>query len=107
MKPTFMLNKLEQSLVDSLEEYQGEVLYSFEVDIALQQRKLDFDFKSIWEKELNSFEPQALVLFNEERIRADFEGKNPILNWEKMNQTMTVKKLEELDRGWNLYRLEE
>lgn len=106
MYPTFQLNQFEQSLTKSLENYQGEVLYTFEVDVALQQRKLDFDFRSIWQKELKVFEPNALVLFNEERISKKFKGKNPMLNWEKMNQSMQLIEIEKLDSGWNLYRLE-
>lgn len=106
MLPFYQLNQLEQKLAKSLEEYQGEVLYTFDVDVAMQQRKLNFDFRSIWQEELDVFEPNALVLFNEERISEKFKGKNPMLNWEKMNQSMRLVEVEKLDSGWNLYRLE-
>ncbi len=105
MSPTYQLNKLERNLAEHLEPYQNQTLYSFDVDIALQQRGLNFSYKSLWIEEYLAFEKNALVLFNEAKISSQFSGKNPMINWNRVKDRLIL--VEELGQGWNLYRINE
>jgi hypothetical protein len=106
MLPSYEMNALERHIAKELEDYQGETLYSFELDIALQGRDLSFTYESLWEKEYKHFQEGALVLFNEDRIAAQFAGKNPMNNWQKLKQDYSLKELKRLNNGWKLYRIE-
>lgn len=106
MKPSYEMNKLERTLASEMKTYEGQVLYSFEVDISLQQRQLDFDYLSLWKEEYDSFEKGAYVLFNEERIAKKYSGMNPMKNWNRLNTDYHLKLIQEIHSGWNLYQVE-
>lgn len=103
--PSFRMNLLERELTTRLEEYEGQQLYSFQVDIALQGRKMNFEYYSLWEKEYDQFHSGALVLFNEPYISSRFMNKNPMKNWEKLNKENNLHLVKELSQGWNLYQI--
>jgi len=104
--PFFQMNQLEQHLAAGMKPFQSNVLYSFEVDIALQNRGLQFDYKSMWEKEYYDFENGAYVLFNPDRIQKRFSDKNPMINWKNLNQSKNIKLIKAFDQNWKLYRIE-
>ncbi len=102
-KSMFEMNKTERLIAQAIVPYQGKTLYAFEIDIALQQRGLNFNYLSLWEKEYTRFEQGALVLFNENRTAKSFEGKNPMNNWNKLTR---IKLLDTYYGGWKLYEIE-
>lgn len=105
--PTFQLNLVERNVVSQMKTHQNQTLYSFDVDVALQGRGLDFDYRNLWIEKYSSFENGALVLFNTEKLKAQWDGKNPMLNWDYMNENYRLLLLDELGSGWKLYRIEE
>ena len=56
LKPILERNHLEQEITSKLENYQNKTLYSFDIDIALQGRGLDFEYKNLWIEKYNTFE---------------------------------------------------
>ena len=106
MWPSFQMNLLERTIAQEMKAYEGQVLYSFEVDISMQQRDLDFDYKNLWTKTYDQFEEGGYCLFNEARISKDYQEKNPMKNWEKLNEEYQLTLLKEIKSGWSLYRIE-
>jgi len=104
--PSLERNKLEKEVVDFLKDHQNNTLYCFEMDLALQQRGLKFEYENLWFEEILNFEPQALVLFNEEKFGSRFEGKTPMINWEKLNRDHQLLRIKSFEKGWEVYVIE-
>lgn len=104
--PSYQLNLLEKGMAKELQSFEGQTLYSFDIDIAMQGRGLDFNYKNLWVKKYSSFEKGALVLFNEEKLKVQWEGKNPMLNWNNLQHNYQLKTITSLSGGWKLYRIE-
>lgn len=105
MLPSYQMNKLERDIALELEPFQNNTLYSFELDVSLQQRGLDFKYINLWAEDYNQFEKGALVLFNEERFSKAYEGKFLMNNWNKLNTDFELVEVKELPRAWKLYRI--
>lgn len=105
LKPILDRNHLEQDITSKLENYQNKTLYSFDVDIALQGRGLEFDYKNLWIKEYKTFQNGALVLFHPAKFEKQWKGKNPIINWNNLQNNYNLKVIRNLPEGWILYEI--
>lgn len=106
LMPTFQMNKLERSMTDKLREFEQETLYSFAVDISLQARGLNFNYRNLWEKQYDDFEKGALVLFNEEKFEELWKGRNVMINWYELKKQYQLDRIRTFEGGWELYRIE-
>lgn len=105
LKPILERNHLEQEITTKLENYQNKTLYSFDVDIALQGRGLDFDYKNLWIEEYKTFQNGALILFHPTKFEKQWKGKNPIVNWNSLQNNYNLKVIRNLPEGWILYEI--
>mgnify|MGYP001587446872 CR=1 FL=1 len=106
MWPSYNMNETERNLVAEMEPFEGSVLYSFEVDISMQQRGLDFQYISLWKEEIKDFQSGALVVFNEPRIAKLYTDKNPMKNWNRLQQDYSLNPIKKMKSGWTLYKIE-
>lgn len=106
LKPILERNSLEKKIAFQIESYQQNTLYSFDIDVALQGRGLNFRYKNLWVKKYTSFEKNALVLFHPTKFKQQWKDKNPILNWNNLNYHYNLKIIEELPNGWKLYKIQ-
>jgi len=105
-KTIFIRNNLEQYIAKTLENYDNKTLYGFDIDIALNSRGVPQNIVNLWYEEYTDFEKGALVLFNEERFKTQWEGENPMINWNNLKQNYTLTELEEFNNNWKLYIIE-
>ena len=78
-------------------------VYAFDVDIALQSYLPDIQWKNMWLQRYDTFPAGSYVLFNEPLLRPQWEGRNPILNWDDLNQHHRLVLEKELPGGWGLF----
>ena len=107
MEPIFKRHVLEKSIAAQIKFYQKNILYSFDIDIAMKGRNLDFNHKNLWVEKYSKFEEGALVLFHPTKFQKQFKEENPILNWNNLNENYNLKLLENCSEGWKLYRIEQ
>ncbi|KGO95982.1 ArnT family glycosyltransferase [Flavobacterium enshiense] len=105
-KSFYERNTLESTIADEVEKYEGNTLYSFDIDIALKGRKLNFNYKSLWKEEYSEFKKNALLLVNEKQVEKQWKGKNPLLNWENVKNNYQLAKLKSFEGDFNLYRID-
>ncbi|MCK0178942.1 glycosyltransferase family 39 protein [Flavobacteriaceae bacterium S0862] len=98
-------NLLEKKITTLMEPYQNRTLYSFDIDVDLKGRALNFDYKNMWIERYNKLNSNDLVLFNPEKFKNQWKDKNPILNWENIKNNYQLKILEEGPQGWKLYEI--
>lgn len=105
LMPILERNHLEREIAYKLENYQNKTLYSFDVDIALQGRGLNFDYKNLWIEEYRTFPNDALVLFHPTKFEKQWKDKNPIINWNNLINNYNLKVVHNLPEGWVLYKI--
>jgi hypothetical protein len=106
LKPTLQRAWLEHDIAWGIPLYLklgNATVYTFDLDIALQTYYPDIHWKNMWIQRYDTFPAGSYVLFNEPLLRPQWEGKNPILNWDHMNETHLLQLVQELPGGWNLY----
>ncbi|WP_420571738.1 ArnT family glycosyltransferase [Kordia sp.] len=97
---------IEKELTNMIKPYEGNTLYSFDVDLAMQGRGLDFDYKNMFLERYKNFQTNDLILFDPARYEKQWKDKNPMLNWEFIEQNYQLKILETHPKGWKLYQIE-
>lgn len=84
----------------------GDVLYGFDLDVAMRTYLPEVQHRNLWIEVYPAFEPGAWVLFNEPRLREQWKGKNPMINWQALEATGRLRVVQEVTDGWTLYRVE-
>ncbi|MCO6175112.1 hypothetical protein NHF50_08630 [Flavobacterium sp. NRK F10] len=105
LKPAQERNHLEKEIAQELIPYQNAVLYSFDMDVALQGRGLHFEYQNLWQQEYVTVHENSLLLFNSQKFSRQWEGKNPMKNWNFISNNYRLQVLEELPEGWKLYKI--
>lgn len=98
-------NKLEQQIYQILKPYEGNTLYSFDIDIALQGRQMNFEFHNLFLEKFTNFKKNALVLVNENNLEQQWFGKSPFINWNKIKNTCELKEIKQINADWKLYQI--
>ncbi|HOY96428.1 MAG TPA: glycosyltransferase family 39 protein [Catalimonadaceae bacterium] len=100
------LSAFEKNMAADLQPFRNQKVYSFSVDVALQQRIPGMEFLNLWEKRYGEFDPDAMVLFNETEFAKDWAGQNPMLNWEKLQNDYRLRPVKSWPDGWALYEID-
>ncbi|MGM5470918.1 ArnT family glycosyltransferase [Flavobacteriaceae bacterium LMO-SS05] len=105
-KPLLERHQFELDLVEAVRPFQNQKLYSFDVDIALKGRGLTFDYQNLWKKKYSNFKPNDLILFHPTKFNKQWTGKNPIINWNNLNNHYNLSIVKECPEGWKLYKID-
>ena len=107
MAPILARHRLEVETAEAIRPMlpQNATVYAFDLDIALRSYLPDVQWKNMWEQRYDDFPSGSYVLFNEPLLRPQWEGRNPILNWDDMNERHRLELQKQLPDGWNLYFL--
>jgi hypothetical protein len=104
--PIFSRTIAEKEIATMLLPYQGQTLYSFDIDLAMQGRGLNFEYKNMYMERYNAFNKNDLILFDPSRYKVQWNNKNPMLNWEFLKLNYDLKVLETHPKGWKLYQIQ-
>ncbi|WP_156133126.1 glycosyltransferase family 39 protein [Lacinutrix sp. Hel_I_90] len=102
----FSRTMIEKEIATMIEPYQGKTLYSFDVDLALQGRGLDFEYKNMYRERYQNFNKNDFILFDPSRYKVQWKDKNPMLNWEFIEKNYELKVLKTHPEGWILYQIQ-
>lgn len=105
-KLIFTRSIAEKELATMIQPYEGGTLYSFDVDLAMQGRGLDFEYKNMFMERYEKFQKNDLILFDPTRYEIQWKDKTPMLNWEFVSKNYKLKILETHPEGWKLYQIE-
>lgn len=107
LRPTLMRNRLETTIAAELRQSvpPDAVLFAFDLDVALRTYLPDFQLKNLWERRYDDFPPGSFILFNEPALREQWEGQNPMLNWDFAKKNYELREVRSLPGGWGLYEV--
>lgn len=108
----FYRNVLEREITSFLNNYrisdvdQTAYLYSFDIDVALQSRGIPYQTINLWDRPIENFQKGSLVLFNEHKFAVQWKDRNPILNWNHLQESNSLEEIVEFNDHWILYKIE-
>jgi hypothetical protein len=105
LRPVVQRNRLEQQTAADIRAIvpTKATVFAFDLDIAMRSYLPDLNFQNLWTKQYDQFPPGSWVLFNEPLLRPQWQGKNPILNWDFLQQHYQLEDRKTLLGGWHLY----
>jgi hypothetical protein len=104
-RPFFRNNIITHDIAVYMTKYPGKKIYTFTIDMALKGYGITNETVNLWSKKIDYFEPNALVLINFADVKKQWNGMNPMLNWESLTKDHHLKLIERLPDGWNLYEI--
>ena len=72
----------------------------------LQTRGINRPIKSLYYEQFNDFETGSLVVFNLEQFEYQWKDENPMINWNRIQETHQVVEIQDFGQGWKIYRIE-
>jgi len=102
----YQANQIEREIARTVLTYRNRPIYTFAIDGALRCYGVDSDdIVNIWYSRLDSVKISSLVLFSEGKFKRQWEGRNPMINWQFIQRNYNLKKIETLPEGWELYQV--
>ncbi len=101
--PFYFRNKVEREISEKLVKYQGNTLYSFDIDVALKGKDLKFDYKNLLDSNYSQYLVGSLVLFNEKKLAQQWSDRNPMLNFAHLRDAYNITTEEMFIDDWVLY----
>lgn len=102
----YQTNQIEREIARTVLTYRNRPIYTFAIDGALRCYGVDRDdIVNMWYDQLDSVKISSLVLFNEGKFKRQWEGRNPMNNWQFIQRNYNLKKIETLPKGWELYQV--
>lgn len=107
LAPTLARNRLETTVASELRNAlpADAMLFAFDLDVSLRSYLPDIRTKNLWEQLYTEFPAGSFILFNEPRLRPQWQGRNPILNWDHLKNDYRLQEITTLPDGWKLYEI--
>lgn len=107
LAPTLARNHLERKVASQLKAVlpPNAIVYAFDLDVAMRSYLPGVQYKNLWERRYPDFPAGSFVLFNE-ALRPQWQGQNPILNWDFLKENYSLKQRATLPEGWELWEIE-
>jgi len=106
LAPTLTRNRLETAVAGQLRTIlpPNATVYAFDLDVALRSYLPEVQFQNLWERRYSEFPAGSFVLFKE-ALRVQWQGQNPILNWDYLKKNHPLERQAELPEGWGLWEI--
>ncbi len=107
LAPVLSRNRLENTVAAKLKQVlpPSATVFAFDLDVALRSYLPEVQFLNLWERRYEEFPAGSFVLFNE-ALRPQWQGHNPILNWDFLRENHRLEMKAELPGGWGLWEIE-
>jgi hypothetical protein len=80
-------------------------VYTMDIDISLKTYLPDIQYRNIWEKVYDSIPSGSYFLFNEPKMRPQWAGRNPMINWENAQKKYHLMTVDSFPEGWVLWKI--
>ncbi len=101
----YQRNQFERDVFTALDNYPENVLYTFDIDVALMSYETKHHVINLLTKDIR-FKNGELILFNEQRFGPQWGHTNLGSNWSNLKSTHQLIQLKELKDGWKLYEIQ-
>jgi hypothetical protein len=103
--PSYSDSQITREIANRLKAYPERTIYTFNIDMGLKAYDVKNDIVNMWTERIDNFKPGSLLLFNYVNSYRQWKGRNPIINWDKVNKEHEVFLIEKFPDNWNLYEI--
>lgn len=101
---SYRRNLFEREIFNTLDSYPKNVLYTFDIDVALISYETKHHIINLLTKDI-VFKKGELILFNEQRFGPQWGHTDLGNNWSNLKSRHQLVQLMELNDGWKLYEI--
>ncbi|MBK7938186.1 MAG: glycosyltransferase family 39 protein [Lewinellaceae bacterium] len=107
IRPVIVRNRLETGIATGLQNAlpAEATLFAFDLDVALRSYLPGLRINNLWEQLYTDFPAGSFILFNEPLLRPQWQGRNPILNWDYAKSHYRLEEIRTFPGGWQLYEI--
>lgn len=105
-KELYQRYRLEQQLTTLVKQQPQTVLYTFDIDVAIASYDTAKQMRNMFQQRYDTFETGALVLFNPDKFAVQWQGRNPMLNWQHLKNNYVLAPVATTPEGWQLLYIE-
>ncbi|MGH1365888.1 MAG: hypothetical protein ACRBF0_20180 [Calditrichia bacterium] len=105
--PLYQANKLEKTIALEIKQQDNLPIYTFWIDLSLRSYDVKNEIINLYYEKLAAAKTPSLLLFNPQKFAVQWQGKNPMLNWEFLKTTYSLQPVKVLPQGWTLYKVAE
>ena len=105
-KELYQRYRLEQQLTALVQQQPQKILYTFDIDVAIASYDTTLQLHNMFMQRYHTFDTGALVLFNPDKFAIQWQGRNPMLNWQELNSNYVLTPVAIQPDGWRLYKIE-
>lgn len=98
-------NKLEREIAIYINKTNCRAVYAFDTDVSFSSYDVDKNVFNLWKEMYSKFEISSLVIFNEEKFKVQWAGKNPMLNWNNLKANYNLIEKQDFGNGWKAYEI--
>ncbi len=88
-----------------LQQDKDKFIYGYSYDVPLPYYGVKQRIKNLFIERYETYEKGSYVLFNPDEFKSKLEGRNPLLNWEHLNNNYSLKTIKEFSNGWKVYEI--
>jgi hypothetical protein len=98
-------NILEKDISDYVMKSSCEKIYTFDIDVSFSSYNVSKSVLNLWKEKYNEFKTSSLVIFNEDKFKYQWAGKNPMLNWIELKTNYNLREIKDFGNGWKAYEI--
>ncbi len=80
-------------------------IYSFDVDVSFISYDVNKNVINMRNNRIAKFEPNSIVIFNEEKFKIQWANMNPMLNWIELKSNYDLLEVNDFGDGWKAYEI--
>jgi len=104
-KPVYERNKLEKRISNFVRNNSHQNVYAFDIDISFMSYDIKKNVINMWKNKIAKYKPDSIVIFNEEKFKEKWKGKNPMLNWNELKSNYHLNEIAAFGEGWKAYEV--
>ena len=98
-------NKLEKDIAGYINSAKHQIVYAFDIDVSFISYDVNKNYFNLWKEKYDKFQSVSLVIFNEEKFKDQWIGKNPMLNWNNLKTDYILLELKNFGDGWKVFEI--
>ena len=98
-------NKLEKDIAGYINSAKHQIVYAFDIDVSFISYDVNKNYFNLWKEKYDKFQSGSLVIFNEEKFKDQWIGKNPMLNWNNLKTDYILLELKNFGDGWKVFEI--
>ena len=104
-KSAYERNVLEKEVAFFVKNDDHNTVYSFDIDVSFMSYDVNKKIINLRQKELETFNHNSLLIFNESKFKDQWAGMNPMINWKKIKLNYVLHELTDFGNGWKAFEI--